>query len=419
MKQTATVTPATRWKSAISDTFEGTPGRLRIAAAAVVAAGIMFALVSSWSLNERSRALHTARDAASQVVLLQDIRTQMVTADAAATNAFLTGGIEPRELRERFETAVAAATADIATAAGSSATDAATLDDVNTGIASYVGLIESARANNRQGYPAGTAYLRQASQLLRGTVLPALTGLAENNQHRVAVAYENAENTSTTLAAGGLVALFAFAAVQMFIAIRSRRTLNKSLLAASTIVGATFLVTVLASAWSQQTAAATRSGSYRAATALTAIRTAAFDAKSNESLTLIARGSGQGYEQQYQQSMNDANDKATIRIAGSNKWAPGDELAGYETVHTKIRELDDNGNWEDAVKVATQESNIAFAKFDTTSHQTLDKQVTATISDLNNARSPLGALRWIALTAGLIGAVVGWRGVSQRLREYR
>ena len=41
------------------------------------------------------------------------------------------------------------------------------MESANAGLARYTGLIEQARANNRQGFPVGAAYQRQANERRR------------------------------------------------------------------------------------------------------------------------------------------------------------------------------------------------------------------------------------------------------------
>ena len=44
--------------------------------------------------------------------------------------------------------------------------------DISAQLAAYTGLVESARANNRQGLTIGSAYLREASSLMQTALLP-------------------------------------------------------------------------------------------------------------------------------------------------------------------------------------------------------------------------------------------------------
>jgi hypothetical protein len=65
----------------------------------------------------------------------------------------------------------------------------------------YSGLIETARANNGQGFPVGAAYLREASDLRRARILPAAGRLYAAEAQRLG------DNQRTGTSTGGLVAV--------------------------------------------------------------------------------------------------------------------------------------------------------------------------------------------------------------------
>jgi hypothetical protein len=60
------------------------------------------------------------------------------------------------------------------TAAGATSKDLLTL---STDLPVYTGEIETARADNRIGYPVGAAYLREATTLMNSSLLPAAENL--------------------------------------------------------------------------------------------------------------------------------------------------------------------------------------------------------------------------------------------------
>ena len=365
--QTLRASTGQQLASAARVLLEGTPGKLRIAGAAAVVGSLLFAVLGFVSLDRRAAALGDARRDATQLVALMSIRTDLVAADAAATNAFLVGGLEPAATRALFQDKLASATTALSDAAAGSSADAVMLGSVNQQIATYAGLIESARANNRQGYPLGSAYLRQASQLLRNEILPELTDLAVINQGRVRDAYERSRGAFTPLAIGGVIAAGAFVVVQLWLSARTRRTFNRPLLVGSAIVAVLFVLALLFGVASNRKASDVRSEAYTASVALATARSSAFDAKSAESLTLIARGNGQAYEQRFVDAIADAKVKTeVIRDANADiGWAS--DLTNYEALHADIRAADDAGNWEEAVAAATSSgdgtANDAFARF--------------------------------------------------------
>jgi hypothetical protein len=273
-------------------TFEGTPGRMRLYGAFVVLGCLVFGLFAFIAASSRASALSSARSDAAQLVRIQTIRTNLVFADANLTNAFLVGGLEPPAARSAYQEGIATASTTLAEASGVSAQDAAVLANVNDVVTQSTGLVESARANNRIGYPLGAAYLRQATQLLHTDALPPLEDLVKTEQARIADSYSGSAHAVYWLVIGLLAALGILLFTQTWLAGRTRRLLNLPLVTATAAVIVVGVVLVATMAWSQSKANHTRSNAYFATVELATARIDAFDAKSAESLTLISRGSG-------------------------------------------------------------------------------------------------------------------------------
>ena len=95
----------------------------------------------------------------------------------------------------------------------------------------------------------------------------------------------------------------------------------------------------------------------------------------------------------------------------------------YATVHQQIRALDDAGDWEGAVKLATGQGdgtgNTTFAAFDTSSDEQLSALSTQTAQQLGDTGWWLPFAGVLGLLAGVIAALCAWWGVSMRLEEYR
>ena len=90
---------------------------------------------------------------------IQAIQTDVVQADADATNAFL-GGLEPAAQREDYTEAVSSAAQLVAEAAQHQPADGAALGALNRSLLDYTSQVEQARANNRQALPVGAQYLK-------------------------------------------------------------------------------------------------------------------------------------------------------------------------------------------------------------------------------------------------------------------
>ncbi len=154
-------------------------------------------------------------------------------------------------------------------------------------------------------------------------------------------------------------------------------------------------------------------------------RIGGFDAKSAEALTLIARGSGAPFEERFTTTAGDASQAIERNLLGaapgSDEAATASTFARYVSEHKKLRALDDGGQHDQAVAAATGDgaANVAFADFERASSRALATQASNLSDDLDQASTPLVPMAWLVLLAGLAAAVLAWRGVSERLREYR
>ncbi|HEX2399845.1 MAG TPA: hypothetical protein VHJ79_07635, partial [Mycobacterium sp.] len=161
-----------------------TPGVIGIIALAVAAICVLAGVVCGGQLDgridERNAVLTSSEPFAYAA---QNLYAALSAADAAAASAFLSGGIETAEMRAKYQQALADAASALAdTTAGT--TDPATrtsLADISARLAAYTALIESARANNRQGHVIGSAYLREASSLMQTSLLPAAEKIYSGN----------------------------------------------------------------------------------------------------------------------------------------------------------------------------------------------------------------------------------------------
>jgi hypothetical protein len=417
-------TPESNARQLIADAFSGTPGRMRIYGAIAVAVCLVFGVVGFLFVRHLDDTLGAERAHAAQLVRIQAIRTSVVKADAAATNAFLVGGLEPAAVRQSYTDGINTAATSIAAASSAEPSDSATLQGVNKELATYTGLIEAARANNRQGFPIGAAYLREASSSVENSVLPPLEQLANRERDRVNSASTSAENTYTAIFWLLVAAVIVLVAIQIWLFRRTRRVLNTPLAAATLIVlvFGGIALGILASTMDKSNKA--KDGPYAETVALATARINGFDAKSAESLTLIARGSGQAYEERFQNVVADAHNALaglTNAQTGPGEITTANDLNAYIAQHKVVRKDDDGGNWDAAVALATGngKANTAFATFDTASGDALNARAQQLSDDLAHARGLLLTLSWALLLAGVLAAFLARRGIARRLREYR
>jgi hypothetical protein len=269
------------------------------------------------------------------------------------------------------------------------------------------------QGNNRQNLQVGAQYLRVGSASLRGEALPILDALATATTERVDLEVDAAGGSALLLGGMGVLTLLVLLGGGLWLALRTHRYLNVGIVVAAVLVLATLVLGSVALGRVQSGVDDVRTGSLETTIDLGIARVAAFDARSNESLTLVARGSGQAFEEAWVEAAGTVTSSAPQLQAD---WAP------YADAHTQIRELDDGGRWELAVAAATEPEEAsaqAFAVFDQQSRSALEAASQEASSGLRSALGWLPFAGWAALVAGVAGAVAGWRGISQRLEEYR
>jgi len=401
-----------------AETTMSTPQRLRLLSLGVVVVGLVIGVIGALIFTYLAVSLSRAKADTAQLIRVQKIQSNLLSADATATNAFLVGGLEPPAQRAAYDQAMSSTSSLIAEAAQAQRADGTALAALNLQVLGYAAMIEQARANNRQGLPVGAQYLRNASAQLRSEALPVLDNLVSANAARAAdemtVGAAYVVLVLTLLALGGVIA------AQTWLARRFKRKINVGMLAGSIVLFVLAVVSLIVVVQLHSALNQISSGSLAAVNTAADARIDANDAKSNESLTLIARGSGQAFEAAWKSSANSVTEsvgRLTDKPELVSQWQ------AYTDVHTQIRALDDGGQWDKAVAKATgsasDSSNTAFGAFDSNLAGYLDS-VSQDASDSLAAEQPgMVVAAILFLLGGVAAALLGRRGVTERLREYR
>jgi hypothetical protein len=410
--------------SPLAARFQDTPGRMRLISAALVVVGLLVGLLAAQSFWAVDGALQRAGENAAQLVRLQDIQTRLVRADADATNAFLVGGLEPTEQRRDYDEALARASEQVAFAARAQPADGEALAALNGSIQDYAATVQVARANNRQALPVGAQYLRNASASLRAAALPLLDSLGEANRARAEAEFAAARRNWIGAVVACVVGLGVVAAASVWLARRTHRYISVPVVGSAVVILLVLVASAVVLGSVAGTVGAVRAGSYASARALSDARIAAFDAKANESLTLISRGSGAAFEEAWVASAETTADRLADAVTtGGASTDLETRWTAYADQHRQIRELDDGGQWEQAVAAATSGEdgsvNAAFDAFDAASAQRLTEASESAATELRDAGSWLAVGGWLCVLAGLLAAVLGWWGLWQRIEEYR
>ena len=155
--------------------FAGTtPGVVAVVAIVVAAVCVIAGVVVAAQLDSRIAEHNDVLDRSEPFAnAAQNLYAALSAADAAAATAFLSAE-ETGPMRARYQQALADAAAALTdVTAGSTDTETrAAAAEVSAQLNAYTGLVEAARANNRQGFPVGSAYLREASSLMQTVMLP-------------------------------------------------------------------------------------------------------------------------------------------------------------------------------------------------------------------------------------------------------
>lgn len=396
-----------------------TPARLRAWMVSTAIVALLFGVLTSIGVDRRATSLRAADEASQQLIAVQDVQVRLVRADAIARENYLRGGIEDGEKRATYASELAAVSDGLVTVGNRVLPDeAATLAAVSAQLSRYSGLVEQARANNRQGFPVGAAYLRTANSLSSEMVAD-LQSVQASLRQQVNDNLDRADKAGVWLHLTGWPLLLMLVAGGAWVASRFRRTVNVPVALAG-LVTLLMLVaggTIQASAMSDAESAT--AVPLQAADLAAQARSAAFAAQAQEFSTLIARGSGAD-DTVWQTSIATA-DLALDRVCAIRDYCGlQNYLASYARAHGAVRESDNAGDWD-----AARESSLSGDA--ATSFAAFDNQITSTAATLgddaalamSSAADGLGALRLLAFLAGLAVAALVIVGYGQRLREYR
>ena len=403
----ATAAPATPSAPSYRENVPALLNRWQVVAvAACVLFGVVAALLQllSWQANGR------AADNTEQLVRVQQIQSSLLRADALATNAFLNGGLEPADQRAEYDAAIDQVLRGIADAADAQPADREALAELNTQLSAYASSVSQARDNNRQGLPVGAEYLNLAGTSLRAEALPTVAALVDANSERAVD--EMGGQHPFLLFLVGVAAVAALWWVNQQLAQRFRRRFNVGIVVAGVAVVLLTVVTALYASGRSGGNDELRDSSYRLAVDEASARTAANDAKANESLRLIKRGSL--IEEPWTAAAT------TVRDTASPQTLPLWE--DYAERHEEIIELDADGAWDDAVAAATSPepggSTAALNAFDEASQEVITAAGEETTSSLRSGGVLALLLIGLTLLGGLAAAGAATWGVNQRRREY-
>ncbi|MBF6292549.1 hypothetical protein [Nocardia farcinica] len=386
------------------------------------------AVVTASTVGERQEALDILLvDTEPNAHSAHRLYTSLSIADAAASTAFIAGGLEPQAVRDRYTQAVGEAAAELVIGSGGHDADTRLRTGIATGLPVYTGLIETARTNNRSGYPVGAAYLSEASHQMQATLLPMAEELEDHRAAAVEAAGRHHVRPPWPAIGLLLLALAALVWVQAMLARRWRRTLNAGLLSASAAVLVLLAWTVLAGSISALAMIDGRDEGAVPGSRLTESRILTQQARSAEMLKLVRRDASGDYDRVYDEGIARLADlldgypaeaPATDRLAEARA-----ALDHWRAAHQRMNEALANGDYTGAAAVATgpgaQESAAAVAALDRALDSGLAETRNALRGEISRAARALDFLAPGALVLGMMAIGCVGVGIWPRLREYR
>ncbi|MGK5631803.1 hypothetical protein [Streptomyces sp. URMC 123] len=443
------------------------PGRLRLVGAALAALVVAFGALTAWQVSERAAAaddvVHRSQRLSNDAA---DIYRSLADADTTAAAGFLAGPQEPRDVRERFERDIARASELLvraAAATGGSGPAHRRITELNERLPVYTGLVETARATNRQGLPLGGAYLRHANAQMRSELLPAAAELYEEETARLDADYADARAWPWAALGLGALALAGLAAAQRREFLRTNRVFNQGLVGASAATAVILLWLVAGHAVADGRLADSRDQGAVSLRVLTTARIDALRARGDEALTLVARGAVLNesnedfYEAGYRSGMarviGDApSPTGTEAGTGTGDGANADDGAaegsllgrarkladdaeGREPVreaieavrqwqdrHREARAADEAGSYDQALAKVIGGKGTTGESFDRVdagldralAHERREFELAA-----NDGRGALAGLPAGAIALAVLGAAAAVLGIGRRLAEYR
>lgn len=398
------------------DWLGGTPGRLRIFGGVVALICLLGGIAGGIAAGSSSDAITRARMHTEQIVRVQAIAADLLKADLSATNVFLTAGEEEPAQRAAYDQALMNVTGRITQAGAAQPADAEAMSRLSGQVVLYAELVEHARADNAQGLTVGQRYQQLASTALRSDALPLATAVVEANSARLGASSGAGEIgwpavQASIQTAAMLVAVLALAGLSWWLARRTRRRLNPALLAAAALVLASGLLGVGVQLHTVSRMDDFANGVMRRAMISADARTRVYDARAAENLALIARRSGTGDEEAF------ARATEQVRQAQRELGASTAELDRYVARHAEITAADvDRGEWQAAVALAVAPEG--FVELETQLSEQSAVEAAAATESLRSA-GLLPALRWLLPLAGVMAAMLVWRGVGQPAAEFR
>lgn len=411
------VAPSEAFLRRLARTTPGVIGVIALAVAACcVIAGVVCAAQLTGRIDERDAVMNRSEPFAYAA---QNLYAALSAADAAAASAFLSGGIETAPMRAQYQQALARAASALAdaTAGTTDTTTRTAMAEISAQLAAYTALVESARANNRQGFPIGSGYLREASSLMQTSLLPGAEKIYTGNLATL----EEDQRAVGSLPIVGLVllalALVAIGIASVILYGRTNRQFNIGLVVAAAtvllVIGWVVVATQLAAGEIEKS----RTDGTARFEQLAKARILAQQARTDETLELIARGDISAREKSFYGHIDELG-----KLLEAAPAAATDAVQKWTASHRKQTEAYEGGDYPAAVAQAIGTDPAASAAQFAAVESSLRDGIERSRETLRDRVAAAGAwLAWSptgALVLMVVAAAAAAVGLWPRLKEF-
>lgn len=405
------------------------PGRLTIVALILIVA-ILAAGLSMWQTTSQRQQQLTRISQLSEPMAnaSQNLYASLTIADASANTAFSRGTLNSsQDLVSNFDDVIAQASMSATRAAtGIENVDAPEMKNIATVqrlLPVYTGMVETARANARQGNPVSVAYLASASNLMQVQILPAAKSLYERTSTTTNDEQRQLSKPPLFPMSGLAAAVLMLLITQWWLTRRTGRLFNVGLFGATMLMAIALVGVGIATTqpWQSNSLFGEQRPDVHA---LTKVRIDAQQLRASETLGLVRRqpADAESFSQSVRTLVGelervDANapdDDVRAAIHGIYSW---------ESSHNLMMEHLSSGDYAGAVRIATDVDNAsssaaAFNQVDESLQNSIAESRLTARENLDRSRRTIAALSLATVTLTVIAAVLVVFGFRHRLLEY-
>lgn len=405
------------------------PGKMTAYAVILIISILAAGLSMSQTTSARQDQLVVmARQSEPMSHAAQNLYASLTIADASANTSFSQGSISgSAELRTRYDNAIAQASMAATRAATGindvNSVEMAEIANIQRLLPVYTGLVESARANARQGHAVGVAYLASASGLMRDKILPSAQALYDRTSDRTAADRKELTAPPWVPLSGILAAILLLLWVQWRLTRTNGRLFNIGLFASTLcmLIALVGVGSVTVTTWQNEKLYGEKTAPLLQ---LTEARIQAQKLRSTETLNLVRRqpADANAFANSLG-SISDSLKRINDRQPNPDVQASIESASDWNDSHSRMMGQLATGNYAGAIGTATDmgdtsSSAVAFQHLDNSLQSAISDARNELRASLDNARRASAIMSLTTITITIIAAILVVLGFRSRLLEY-